>query len=160
MNHEITVEEAKEGLESLGMWMEARYHLWFIGLPIQEWKMPPKEKAFFTFYVMNVVMESEGFSSLKNQPIKDVNVFIKMLKKLGAKKTATLVETTLEQLRGGVSCNKNECTEKYYDLVVQEKAWVKLSDYVGGKIFMWYLEKAQQIGLVGGNTFDPKAWQE
>jgi hypothetical protein len=160
MNDEITVEEAKEGSESLGMWMESRYHLRFIGLPIQQWEMPPKEKEFFTFYAMNIVMESEGFDSLKNQPVEDVKAFTKMLKKLGAKKTADLVETTLEQLRGGASCDEDEGTEKYYDLVAREKAWVKLLDYVGRKIFMWYLEKAQLIGSSGGNTFDPKAWQD
>ena len=160
MNDEITIEEAKEGLESLGMWMESRYHLRFIGLPIQQWEMPPKEKAFFTFYAMNIAMESDGFDCLKNQPVEDVKVFIKMLKKLGAKKTAALIETTLGQLRNGASCNENECTEENYDLVAQEKTWVKLLDYVGRKIFMWYLEKAQQIGSSGGNTFDPKAWQD
>jgi hypothetical protein len=160
MKDEIIVEEAKEGLESLGMWMESRYHLRFTGLPIQHWEMPPKEKAFFTFYAMNIVMESDGFDCLKNQPVEDVETFTKMFKKLGAKKTAALIHTTLEQLRSGASCDEDECTEKYYDLVAQEKTWVKLLDYVGRKIFMGYLEKAQQIGSSGGNTFDPKAWRD
>ena len=160
MNDEITVEEAKEGLESLGMWMESRYHLHFIGLPIQQWKMPPKEKAFFTFYAMNIALESDGFDCLKNQPAEDVKEFIKMLKKLDAKKTAALVQTTLERLRNGAACDEDGCTEKYYDIVAREKTWVKLLDYVGRKIFVWHLEEAQQIESSGRNAFDPKAWQD
>ena len=83
MSNNITVQEAKEGLESIGMWMDARYNSRFVGTPIQTWDMPRKEKGFFTVYAMNLVLESDGFECLAGQKREDVETFIALLSRLG-----------------------------------------------------------------------------
>ena len=57
---DVTVREAKEGLESIGMWMDAQYNSRFVGTPIQTWDMPRKEKEFFTVFAMNLMLEGMG----------------------------------------------------------------------------------------------------
>jgi hypothetical protein len=159
MSDNVTLEEAKDGLEALGEWMECRYHVHFIGIPIQKWKMPRKEKNFFTCYAMNVVLESEGFRCLKSQNLEDVNAFIKILGKVGAKRTSSLVQNTLESLRNNIPCDENKCTSAYYSNFKRERVWLKMLDYVGRSIYMSYLEKAQRIYEDGKNIFDFKEWQ-
>src|ERR1700739_4669000 len=102
----VTLEDAKEGLKSLGMWMDSRYNSSFVGTPIQEWDMPRKEKAFFTVYAMNLVLESDGFDCLVSQEPEDVEAFIDLLRRLGAKKTSAFVRSTLAALRSKTPCNE------------------------------------------------------
>jgi hypothetical protein len=160
MSDKMTTEKVKVGLESLGMWMESRYSLRYSGLQIQKWEMPRKEKEFFTFYAMNLVLESNGFDNLKDQEPADVNAFVMFLEKLGAKKTSLLVRNTLDKLKDGRPCDENKCTQQYYDSVAREKIWLSLLDHVGLDVYRWYLERAEQIENSGGNSFDPKLWQD
>ena len=90
MSDDITVQEARDGLESIGIWMDARYNSRFVGTPIQTWDMPRKEKGFFTVYAMNLVLESDGFDSLVGQKSEDVKAFIELLRHLGAKRPQRL----------------------------------------------------------------------
>jgi hypothetical protein len=159
MSGKVTHQEARDGLESLGEWMEYRYHVHFIGIPIHNWKMPRKEKNFFTCYVMNVVLESEGFRCLKTQNPKDLNIFIRILSKVGAKRTSLLVQNTLESLMKNLPCDQDKCTSEYYRTFEREKVWLKLLDYVSQSIYMRYLKRAQEIAKAGGSIFDYKEWQ-
>src|SRR4051812_30531205 len=120
---DVTVEEAKEGLESIGMWMDARYNSRFVGTPIQTWDMPSKEKVFFTVYAMNLMLECDGFESLAGQKPEDVERFIVLLRKLGAKKTAAFVQSTLAALSSKTPREEYECTREYYKLFESEKVW-------------------------------------
>ena len=154
----VTVQEAKEGLESIGMWMDARYNSRFVGTPIQTWDMPRKEKGFFTVYAMNLVLESDGFECLVAQKPEDVDAFIDLLRRLGAKKTSAFVSNTLAALRSKAPCDEDRCTSEYYDLFEREKVWLKLLDYVGRRIYVSYVLRAQAIQDAGGNLFNPKEW--
>jgi hypothetical protein len=156
---DVTVQEAKEGLESIGMWMDARYNSRFVGTPIQTWDMPPKEKAFFTVYAMNLTLESDGFDSLVSQKPEDVEAFIDLLRGLGAKKTSAFVESTLAAVRSKTPCDEDGCTSKYYDLFESEEVWLKLLDHLGRRIYMSYVLRAQAIDAAGESTFDAKQWQ-
>ena len=118
---DITVQEAKEGLESIGMWMDARYNSRFVGTPIQTWDMPRKEKEFFTVYAMNLMLESDGFDWLVGQEPQDVEAFIDLLRRLGAKKTSAYVQSILAALRSKTPCDVYGCTNKYYDLFESEE---------------------------------------
>jgi hypothetical protein len=155
----VSLEEAKEGLESLGMWMDARYNSRFVGTPIQEWDMPRKEKGFFTVYAMNLVLESDGFDCFVGQKSDDVEAFIHLLQKLGAKKTATFVRSTLTALKTKQPCDEDKCTSDYYKLFEREKIWLKLLDYVGRPIYVRYVLRAQAIQDAGQNIFDARQWQ-
>lgn len=159
MTDEVTLEDARDSLEALGQWMECRYHIHFIGQPIQKWKMPAKEKAFFTCYAMNLVVESEGATCLKNQKAEDVGAFVQILKKVGAKKTALLVQSALETFDGRANGNEDNSANDYYRAFAEEKVWLRLLDFVGRGIYMRYLEKAQRIEQAGENIFDHKQWQ-
>ena len=154
----ITVHEAKEGLESIGMWMDSRYNSRFVGTPIQTWEMPRKEKGFFTIYAMNLVLESDGFESLATQKQEDVKAFIDLLGRLGAKKTSAFVRTTLVALKSRKPSGDYKCTSEYYKLFEREKVWLKLLEYIGRGIYVSYVLRAQAIMDAGGNTFNPKEW--
>jgi hypothetical protein len=154
-----TNQEAKEGLESIGMWMDARYNIRFVGTPIQTWNIPPKEKDFFTVYAMNLVLESDGFAALVGQDLKDVEAFVDLLRQLGAEKTSEFVQSTLAALKSKTPCDEYESTSKYYKLFESEKVWLKLMDLLGRGIYMSYVFRAQAISEAGGNIFDPKQWQ-
>ena len=154
----ITVQDAKEGLESIGMWMDARYNSRFVGTPIQIWDMPPKEKGFFTVYAMNLVLESDGFDCLASQKQEDVEAFIDLLRRLGAKKTSAFVRSTLAALKAMTPADEDRCTSEYYDQFESEKVWLKLLDYIGRRIYMSYVLRAQAIEDAGGNIFNPKEW--
>src|SRR5438552_1789636 len=97
------------------MWMDARYNSRFVETPIQTWDMPPKEKDFFTVYAMNLMLESDGFDSLVGQKPEDVEAFIDLLRRLGAK-TSGLVQSTLAALKSKTPCDEDGCTSKYYYL--------------------------------------------
>ena len=155
----ITVQEAREGLAFIGIWMDARYNSRFVETPIQEWDMPRKEKGFFTVYAMNLVLESDGFDCLAGQEPVDVEAFIALLHRLGAKKTSIFVHKTLVVLKTKTRRERNTCTSEYYDLFKREKVWLKLLDYLGQRIYMNYLLRAQAIDASGENLFDPKQWR-
>ena len=155
----VTLDEAKEGLESLGMWMDSRYNSRFVGTSIQTWDMPPKEKGFFTVYAMNLVLESDGFECLSGQKSEDVKAFIDLLHRLGAKKTSAFVRETLAGLSSKTPSEEDECTSQYYDLFERDKVWLKLLDYVGRSIYMRYVARAQAIDAAGGSIFNPAEWQ-
>jgi hypothetical protein len=159
MSDDISLQEAKEGLESLGMWMDTRHNSRFVGTPIQTWDIPQQEKGFFTVYAMNLVLESDGFECLVGQEPEDVEAFVILLQQLGAHKTSALVRKTVAASRGGTAPDEDECTSKYYELFEREKVWLKLLDYIGPRIFQSYLLKAQAIEDAGGNTFNPKEWE-
>ena len=159
MGNKITNKQAKEGLEAIGMWMDARYNSRFVGTPIQTWDIPRKEKNFFTVYAMHLMVESDGLESLTQQKKKDVAAFIRLLRSLGAKKTATLVRAKLTTLRKKDSGEKYKCTTNYYNLFEREKVWLKLLHYIGRRIYVSYVLRAQAIEESGGNIFDPKQWQ-
>jgi len=156
---EVTIQEAKEGLASIGMWMDARYNSRFVGTPIQTWNMLPKERDFFTVYAMNLMLESDGFDSLVEQQHSDVEAFIELLDRLGARKTSAFVRSTVASLRAKTPCDEDECTDKYYDLFESEEVWLKLLDHLGRRIYMSYVLRAQAIDAAGESTFDPKQWQ-
>jgi hypothetical protein len=155
----VTLNDAKDGLESLGMWMDSRYNSRFIGTPIQTWDMPRKEKGFFTVYAMNLVLESDGFECLSGQKPQDVEAFILLLHRLGAKKTSAFVRSTLAALNDKTASEEDTATSEYYDLFKREKVWLKLLDYVGRRIYMRYLSRAQAIDAAGGSIFNPQEWQ-
>ena len=159
MSDDVRLQEAKEGLESLGMWMDTRHNSRFVGTPIQTWNIPEKEKGFFTVYAMNLVLESDGFDSLVEQKAEDVEAFIGLLQSQGAMKTSAFVRSTVAALRSKTPCDEDECTSEYYDLFEHDRVWLKLLDYVGRRIFVSYVLKAQAIEEAGGNTFDPKQWE-
>jgi hypothetical protein len=159
MSDDVTIQEAKEGLGSIGMWMDARYNSRFVGTPIQTWDMPRKEKDFFTVYAMNLVLECDGFDGLVGQKAEDVKAFIDLLQCFGAKKTSVFVQSTLSALRSKSPCDEDRCTEEYYKLFKREKVWLKLLDHIGRRIYMSYVHRAQAIEDAGGNLFDPKQWQ-
>lgn len=156
---DITVQEAKEGLESIGMWMDARYNSRFVGTPIQTWDMPRKEKEFFTVYAMNLMLESDGFDWLVGQEPQDVEAFIDLLRRLGAKKTSAFVQSTLAALRSKTPCDEHGCTNEYYTLFESEEVWLKLLDHLGRRIYVSYVLRAQAIEEAGQSTFDAKQWQ-
>jgi len=159
MSSNVTLRAAREGLEAIGMWMDARYNSRFVGTPIQKWDMPRKEKGFFTVYAMNLVLECDGFDCLAGQKPQDIEAFIQLLQNLGAKKTAALVQSTLAALRGKQPCDENKCTSDYYKLFRQEKVWLKLLEYIGRRIYVRYVLRAQAIQAAGQNIFDAKQWQ-
>lgn len=156
---EVTVQEAKEGLESIGMWMDARYNSRFVGTPIQTWDMLPKEKNFFTVYAMNLMLQSDGFNSLVEQQHSDVEAFIELLHRLGARKTSTFVRSTVAALRAKTLCDEEDCTNKYYELFESEQVWLQLLDHLGRRIYLSYVLRAQVIEAAGESTFDPTQWQ-
>jgi len=159
MGDKVNQEEAREGLESLGMWMESRYHIHFIDVPIRKWDMPLKEKNFFTVYAMNVALESDGFSCLAGQKAVDVEAFIDLLHWLGAKKTSAFVRRTLTELSRKSPDDESKRTSQYYGLFERDKVWLKLLEYVGSRIYLSYFRKAQAIHDAGKNMFDPAQWQ-
>lgn len=120
---DITVQEAKEGLESIGMWMDARYCGRFVGAPIQTWDMPSKEKEFFTVYAMNLMLESDGFESLIRQNADDVEAFQELLRRMQANQTADFVQSTLEAMRSKPPLDGSSYTRQYYDLFERDKVW-------------------------------------
>lgn len=154
-----TNKEAKDGLQSIGMWMDARYNSRFVGTPIQTWNIPPKEKDFFTVYTMNLMIESDGFDGLVGQKSEDVEAFADLLRRLGAKKTSDFVRSTLAALRSKTHCDEDGFTSKYYELFEDDKVWLKLMDHLGPQIYMSYVFRAEAISAAGGNIFDPKQWQ-
>jgi len=158
MSNDITVQEAREGLESIGMWMDARYNSRFVGTPIQTWDMPRKEKGFFTVYAMNLVLESDGFECLAGQKQEDVKAFVDLLSRLGAKRTSSFVRSTLAALKSMSPSDEDKRTSEYYDLFEREKVWLKLLDYVGRRLYVSYVLRAQAIEEAGGNMFNPKEW--
>lgn len=159
MTDGLTNQEAKDGLQSIGMWMDARYNSRFVGTPIQTWDMPRKEKEFFTIYAMNLMLESDGFDGLADQKQEDVKAFVDLLQHLGANKTSDFVQSTLAALKSKSPCDEYEYTSKYYEIFEGEKVWLKLMDHLGRRIYLSYLFRAQAISEAGGNIFDPKQWQ-
>jgi len=155
----LTLKEAKDGVEFLGMCMDSRFSWVNVEDAIQNWNIPRKEKAFFTVYAMNLVMDSDGFECLVGQKPEDLKIFIRMLNRLGAKKTSTFVQQTLATLKTKTPSEENECTSKYYDLFKREKVWLRLLDYVGADIYMRYYLRAEKIEAAGGSIFNPKEWE-
>jgi hypothetical protein len=154
----VSDKTVKETLESLGLWMESRYML--RRKPIQKWKgVPRREKDFFTFYAMNLALESDGFGMLAGLHGEDVKRFIRILDGLGAKKTAQFVKSTLDGLKNKTITVDYKHSSRYYRLLRSEKIWMPLLRYMGSGIYLSYLKKAQQISAAGGNTFDPKQWR-
>jgi hypothetical protein len=154
-----TLKDAKEGLEALGLWMESRYSSCDIEAAIQTWDMPRKEKVFFTVYAMNLAMEGDGFECLARQDTKDVKVFIRLLNRLGARKTSAFVQTTLSTLKSMTPAEENKCTSRHYMLFKREKVWLKLFDYVGDRLYVRYFLRAQAIDAAGGSILNPKEWE-
>jgi len=156
----VTLQEAKDGLSSVGMWMDLRYNSGgFVGKPIQTWDMLAKEREFFTVYAMNLVLESDGFDSLVGQEPQDVEAFIGLLRHLGAKKTSDFVQSTLATLRSKAPCDEDGCTSKYYEFFESEQVWLKLLDHLGRRIYMGYVTRAEAIHAAGQNVFDAKQWR-
>jgi hypothetical protein len=159
MSDDISLHEAKDGLESLGMWMDTRYNSRFVGTPIQLWNIPEREKGFFTVYAMNLVLESDGFDCLAEQSPKDVDAFIDLLHRLEARKTSDFVRRIVNALRTKSPCDEDEVSSEYHELFERDGVWLRLLDYIGRETFGSYLLKAQSIEDAGGNTFDPKQWE-
>jgi hypothetical protein len=155
----VTLKEAKEALEPLGDWMDSRYNHINVKPPIQGWDMPRKEKDFFTVYAMNLVLESDGFECLGEQEPEDIRAFIRLLNRLGAKKTSAFVRTALATLKKKTPAEENECTSEYYRLFKRDKVWLRLLDHIGPRIYMRYFLRAQAIDAAGGSIFNPKEWR-
>jgi len=155
----VTLKEAKEALMNLGDWMDSRYNRIDVEPPIQAWDMPLKEKAFFTVFAMNLVLESDGFECLAEQAQKDIQAFIRLLQRLGAKKTSAFVRVTLKTLKSKTPSEESECTSKYYDLFRRERVWLRLLDQLGARIYLRYFRRAEAIDAAGGSIFNPKEWR-
>ena len=155
----VTLKEAKEALESLGDWMDSRYNRIDVEPPIQSWEMPRKEKDFFTVYAMNLVLESDGFECLAEQERKDIEAFVRILRRLGAKETSSFVHSTLAALKNKTPAEENDCTSRYYSLYRREKVCLRLLDHIGLRIYLRYFRHAQAIDAAGGSIFNPKEWQ-
>ena len=155
----VSLKIAKEALEPLGTWMESRYNGGKVKPPIQGWDMPRKEKDFFTVYAMNLDLESDGFQCLVEQEPKDIRAFMRLLDRLGARKTAAFVRTTLATLKKMPPAEVNKCTLAYYRLFKRDKVWLRLLHHIGPRIYMRYFLRAQAIDAAGGNIFDPKEWR-
>src|SRR5436305_14802391 len=95
----LTQSEAHEIFDTIGMYMDTRFSFCDVEQPIQTWDIPRKEKAFFTVYAMNLVLESDGFSSLSSQAKLDLDAFVRLLIRFGAKKTADSVVSALGIIR-------------------------------------------------------------
>jgi hypothetical protein len=80
----LTLTEAHEIFDTLGMYMDTRFSFCDVEQPIQTWNIPRKEKAFFTVYSMNLGLESDGFSNLSYQAKVDVDAFVRLLTGFGA----------------------------------------------------------------------------
>jgi hypothetical protein len=155
----VTLKEAKEALESLGDWMDSRYNRIDIEPPIQGWEMPRRERDFFTVYAMNLVLESDGFECLAEQASKDIEAFLRILRRLGAKETSSFVDSTLRTLKSKTPADEDECTSRYYSLYKREKVWLRLLDFIGARIYLRYFRHAEAIDAAGGSIFNPKEWQ-
>ena len=129
------------------------------GTSIQRWDIPRKEKAFFTVYAMNLVLESDGFGSLVEQEPEDVKAFIDLLNRRGAKRTSAFVRRTVAALKSKAPCDENKCTSLYYKLFKRDKVWMKLLEYVGRRIYMGYYLKFEAIVATGKSDLDPKQWE-
>jgi len=139
--------------------MDSRYNRIDVEPPIQTWDMPRKEKEFFTVFAMNLVLESDGFECLADQEPKDIQAFIRLLQRLGAKKTSAFVRVTLKNLKSKTPSEANECTSKYYNFFKRERVWLRLLDHIGARIYMRYYRRAEAIDAAGGSIFNPKEWR-
>ena len=154
----LTLNEAQEGFQTLGLWMGTRYNR-FAEDPIQKWDMPPREKDFFTVYAMNLVLESDGFDSLAAQEPEDVQAFIRLLDKLGAANTSAFVRNTLATLKSKTPDEKDKCASNYYKVFERDEVWLKLVDLIDIPTYTRYSLKAQAIEAAAGDIFDPAEWQ-
>lgn len=159
MANELTLKEATDGMNFLGMCMETRHNHVDVEAPIQTWDMPKKEKEFFTVFAMNVVLEGDGFECLAEQHSPDLEAFIRLLKRIGAQKTSAFVKSTLATLKNLAPAEEDQRTSKYYALFKRDKVSLKLLDYVGGRIYLSYYLRAQAIDTAGGSIFNPKEWK-
>ena len=110
--------------------MDARFSFCDVEQPIQSWNIPRKEKVFFTVYAMNLVLESDGFNNLSEQPKTDLDAFARLLIRLGARRTADAVVRALEIIRETGTCNEDDCIGLYHKAFLREKVWLKLCHYV------------------------------
>jgi len=138
--------------------MDTRFSFCDVCQPIQSWEIPRKEKVFFTVYAMNLVLESDGFNNLSEQPKVDVDTFVRLLIRFDARKTADSVVLALGIIRDTGKCNEGDCIGRYNRAFLREKVWVSLCYYVSGPTFRRYAERAQSILDGVGNIFNPKEW--
>jgi hypothetical protein len=154
----LTQSEAHEIFDTIGMYMDARFSFCDVEKPIQSWDIPRKEKAFFTVYAMNLVLESDGFNNLGAQPKVDLDAFVRLLVRFGAKKTADSVVSAIKMIRETGTCNEDQFIRRYHRSFLREKVCLKLCHYISGPIFQRYAERAQSIVDAGGNVFNPRKW--
>ena len=57
-------------------------------------------------------------------------------------------------------CDTRERTSAYYGLAERETVWLKLLDYLGERIYMSYVNRADEIHAAGGHIFNSKEWQK
>ncbi len=158
MSEDLESQEAADAAEALGLWMDLRHNSGG-GIPIQSWNIPPKEKLFFTIYAMNLVLESDGFDGLLEQPPADVEAFIALLDQVRADQTAYLVRRTVAALKNNRPCDANACTDTYLDLFEHDQVWPKVMHSVGRRLVASYALKARAIEQAGGSSADPRQWQ-
>jgi len=154
----LTQSEAHEIFDTIGMYMDTRFSFCDVERAIQTWNIPPKEKAFFTVYAMNLVLESDGFSSLSSQTKLDRDAFVRLLIRFDAKKTADSVVSALGIIRNTGTCNENDCITRYHRAFLREKVWIQLCHYISGPTFRRYFERSQSIIAHGGSVLNPKEW--
>ena len=138
--------------------MDTRFSFCDVERPIQTWNIPRKEKAFFTVYAMNLVLESDGFGNLSLQAKVDLDTFVRLLIRFGAKKTADSVVSALKTIRDTGKCNEHDCIGRYHRAFLREKVWIQLCRYISGPTFRRYYERSQSILGHGGSVLNPKEW--
>ena len=131
----LTQSEAHEIFDTVGMYMDTRFSFCDVEQPIQTWDIPREEKAFFTVYAMNLVLESDGFSNLSLQAKVDLNAFVRLLIRLGAKKTADSVVSALRTIRDTGTCNEDDCIRRYHRAFLREKVWIQSCHYISAQHF-------------------------
>src|ERR1051326_3016874 len=110
----LTQSEAHEIFDTIGMYMDTRFSFCDVEQPIQTWDIPRKERTFFTVYAMNLVLESDGFHNLSVQPKSDLDAFVRLLIKFGARKTADAVVSALGIIHHTGTCNEKDCIGLYH----------------------------------------------
>jgi hypothetical protein len=152
-------QNAAETCKWLGTYMQLRHQKPGGAPPVSDWPIPAGEKEFFICWWMNQIIESDGFGSLEGQHPKDVEAFVEILDKVGAKQTSQLVREGLDHLKCGVLA-ENKCFPAYLDSVARDKVWLKTVKATGESFFARYSERAIELESKRKNLFNPKEWQK
>jgi hypothetical protein len=150
---------AAETCQWLGTYMQLRHQKLDAAPPVSDWPMPAGEKEFFICWWMNQIIVGDGFGSLEGQHSKDLQEFVQILDKAGAKETSQLVQEGLNDLKRG-ALDENKYSPAYFDSVARDKVWLKIVKATGESFFARYSQRAVELERKGKNLFNPKEWQK